>query len=333
MPINRICAEYACNAPSLVLIDRHWVLRLLDFLQKGLRGVKKIVCLPSLLSSSSGSESCSEDSWRWKNNLYGIQTLSAIVFPPVCPWSARMYNQDFWNCRNAGTSSCCFLHKCVEANPSPRMSRASWLFQMLSAILDPSYSNELLRQFLVHLDHNGVPISNQRRDSDFKRISTEGLTGRNILPLPSLIGMISFVCFTGFVRILNCLVRVSSVQDCSNSVEQDPSSFAIDRSVSNSVLMRLCLGFRKCNSSTNRFLPRHITTQNVRSGSVGDWIGISSLWLPSSCTRWTSMTGPIMVLPGIAACGLHFGSDRGCVYSRHAVVKSPKSSFTSGMVL
>ena len=32
-------------------------------------------------------------------------------------------------------------------------------FQMLSAILDPSYYNELLRQFLVHLDQNDVPIS------------------------------------------------------------------------------------------------------------------------------------------------------------------------------
>ena len=45
-----------------------------------------------------------------------------------------------------------------EANPCPRIF-ALQTSEMLSSILDPSSSNELRGQFLVHLDHNDVPIS------------------------------------------------------------------------------------------------------------------------------------------------------------------------------
>ena len=66
--------------------------------------------------------------------------------------------RNFWNLRSTRTSSCYFLHTCVEANHSLKILVLLGL-QMLSAILDISYSNELLRQFLAHLDHNVVPIS------------------------------------------------------------------------------------------------------------------------------------------------------------------------------
>ena len=46
----------------------------------------------------------------------------------------------------------------VAATPGPT-TFVLLCFQMLSAVLDPSYSGELLRQFLAHLDHNGAPIS------------------------------------------------------------------------------------------------------------------------------------------------------------------------------
>ena len=48
--------------------------------------------------------------------------------------------------------------------------------------------------------------------------------------------------------------------------------FASACSESNSELVRLCPGSGKCNSFTNRILPRHIATQDVRSGLFGDGI-------------------------------------------------------------
>ena len=47
----------------------------------------------------------------------------------------------FWNSCNTGTSSCCCLRKCVEANPCPRIF-ALRTSEMISPVLDPWNSNE-----------------------------------------------------------------------------------------------------------------------------------------------------------------------------------------------
>ena len=72
-------------------------------------------------------------------------------------------------------------------------------------------------------------------------------------------------------KVLTESARVSSMLDCFISVEQGSSCFAIACSESNSELVRLCLGFEICNSSTNRFYPRHITTHDVRFWSIRRW--------------------------------------------------------------
>ena len=64
--------------------------------------------------------------------------------------------------------------------------------------------------------------------------------------------------------------RVSSVLDRFISAEQSSPSFAIACFESDSELVRLCLGSGICNLSSNRFFPRHIITQDVRSGLFGD---------------------------------------------------------------
>ena len=66
----------------------------------------------------------------------------------------------FWNSYNNETSSCCFLAKCVEANPYPRIFVLQ-TSEMLVAILDKLNSNEQRRQIHVHLDHNDVPSHDQ----------------------------------------------------------------------------------------------------------------------------------------------------------------------------
>ena len=58
----------------------------------------------------------------------------------------------------------------------------------------------------------------------------------------------------------------------SRSPEQRSLSFAKDVSKSKSELVGLCPGSLRCNSSTQRFIPRHITTQDVRFGFVVDGI-------------------------------------------------------------
>ena len=80
----------------------------------------------------------------------------------------------------------------------------------------------------------------------------------------------------GSEGVLIGLALVSSVLDGSNSVEQGSSSFAIVCSETHADLLRLSPGFWTCNLFTNGFLPRHITTQDVRSGLFGDGILISS---------------------------------------------------------
>ena len=107
-----------------------------------------LVCLPSLLSRhpkmSPGVriEVTLNEHPPWNKNSfhsYGIVTWpinsSAIKFLPVCPGMARIYNKYFWNSCNTGTSSCCFLHRCVEANPCPGIF-ALRTSEMPSAVLE-----------------------------------------------------------------------------------------------------------------------------------------------------------------------------------------------------
>ena len=60
-------------------------------------------------------------------------------------------------------------------------------------------------------------------------------------------GITSFEWYTGFVGILDCVAWVSSMRDCSNSVEQSSLSCATDLSKSYSLLVGLCLGSLICN--------------------------------------------------------------------------------------
>ena len=53
-------------------------------------------------------------------------------------------------------------------------------------------------------------------------------------------------------------------------LERSAPSFASACPKSNPELVRLCPGSGICNSFTNRIFPRHITTQDVRSGLFGD---------------------------------------------------------------
>ena len=116
----------------------------------GLRGVKKMVCLPSLLSRPPAMnphvkiEVTLNEHPLWNRNsfhLYGIATWpvnsGAIKFPTVCPWMARIYNKEFLE-----------IHAILE--PHLVASSINWLkpirvqnffalptSEMLSAVLEP----------------------------------------------------------------------------------------------------------------------------------------------------------------------------------------------------
>ena len=82
----------------------------------------------------------------------------------------------------------------------------------------------------------------------------------------------------------------------------------------NSALVRSCLTFGICDSSTNRLFFWISKTKDVRFGLFGDGIWISNPWVPNTSTTWTSMTGPMIVSPGIAAYALDCGLARGSAY-------------------
>ena len=83
--------------------------------------------------------------------------LRRYQIPTVCPSIAQMHNNIFWNSCKTGTSSCCFLHKCIETNLSPRIFALRP--KTLYAVLDTFISNEQRRLFPFRLDHNDVPMS------------------------------------------------------------------------------------------------------------------------------------------------------------------------------
>ena len=60
------------------------------------------------------------------------------------------------NSSNTGTSFCCFHDECVEAIQE---FSASMLLKSFPQLWTNRIPNEQRRQFLVHLDHNDVPIS------------------------------------------------------------------------------------------------------------------------------------------------------------------------------
>ena len=114
---------------------------------------------------------------------------------------------------------------------------------------------------------------------------------RIIVHFLSFVGVIPFVQHTGSEGIRDRFARVAQVLFGSNYVTKVSPSFAIACSESTSELARLCPGSGICNSFTNRFFPRHITTQDVRSGLFGDLISTSSPRLPRSCTNLGSVRG------------------------------------------
>ena len=267
-----------------------------------LRGAKKMVCLPSLLSLPPAMSPVSRIELMLKGQprntnscqLYGTMTRpinsGAIKNPPAYPWIARKYTKDFVGILTVlEPRLVCSLQKCVQANHSPK--NVVSFVQMLQSILESSYSGELLRQFLALLDHSGTPISWPISRSLLKEISLCMMERQEYCS----------TCFPAWVLFLS-----------SNTLDQKESwwvsrefslcwivpilynnvhlLFASACSESNSELVRLCPGSEKWNSFTNRFFPRHIATQDIRSGLFRDGIWISSPWLVRSCATWTSMT-------------------------------------------
>ena len=100
-----------------------------------------MVCLPSLLLSSSCGESfiknrIAVERTTSMNIHQGIFGIHAALEPRLITYFIYVFE--------AHSLRKTFVLLCV---------------QMLSAILDLSYPTELLRQFLALLDHNGAPIS------------------------------------------------------------------------------------------------------------------------------------------------------------------------------
>ena len=144
-----------------------------------------MVCLPSsLLSLPPAMSPVTRIDLMLKNNLYCILSLShcmelrrdTSVLELACSHQCVLELHEctskcFWNSRSARTSSCCSLHKCVDEANSPPKNLVLLGFQILSSVLDLSYSNELLHRYLAHLDHNGEPITSQISKSPLKASS------------------------------------------------------------------------------------------------------------------------------------------------------------------
>ena len=140
----------------------------------GLRGVKKMVCLPSLLSrpptmspdlriegTSKEHPSMEQEFFPFVWNSDVIHQLRHYhILTSVSLNGKNVYTKrNFWNSCNTRTSSCYFLYKCVEANLSPRIF-ALRHSEMLSAVWTHRFHGQR-RQFLVHIDHNNVPTHDQ----------------------------------------------------------------------------------------------------------------------------------------------------------------------------
>ena len=117
------------NALSLVLDDRHWMLLRLILPQKDWEVWRRLFVFPPCFLFLLQWVLSPGWTWCWKNNLCGIQPLSTCreycnlthqfgnhVFTCVSLNLHGCTSRNFRNSRNTRTSSCYFLHKCVEAN-------------------------------------------------------------------------------------------------------------------------------------------------------------------------------------------------------------------------
>ena len=95
-----------------------------------------MVCLPSLLSRPPAlspdvriKATLNEQEFSpfvWNSEV--TRQLKRYQVPTSVSLKSTNVQQDmFWNSCNTGTSSCCFLHKCIEANLSPRILPSSLL--------------------------------------------------------------------------------------------------------------------------------------------------------------------------------------------------------------
>ena len=175
--------------------------------------------------------------------------------------------------------------------------------------------------FLIIVTHQ---YCNQFGDRCWKRSFFVRWISRNEFPLPFLRrnGSCCVAHWAGRntdgVRILfpgaGIRGRTSFLDACLRLLQARFTVFSVFMfRVINSALVRSCLTFGICNSSTNRLFPLDIRTQGVRFGLFGDVISISSPMLSKTFTMWTSMTGPKFVSPRIAANALHCGFARGSV--------------------
>ena len=131
---------------------------------------------------------------------------------------------------------------------------------MLSAALDPQ--NAVSFSFILII--TTYQSHYHFWDFGWTRVSFERFAVTNVIPLPPFSNSNSFFRkYRRSIQILDCVAWVSSMRDCSDSVEQGtPFFFGIDLSWRNSLLVGWCLG------STKRFFPRRMTTQQFRSGVV-----------------------------------------------------------------
>ena len=135
-------------------------------------------------------------------DIYGIATWpinsSAVRFPPVCPWMATRIHAIL------ETSSCCFLHKCVEVRefwPSGLLKSSHQFgihrFPMNSVV---SFSFILIRKTYQSYDQFwGVGLL---------RVSFDRLVGKNVMSfhfLPPKGFNFFFKQYSGFVGLSNCV--------------------------------------------------------------------------------------------------------------------------------
>ena len=99
-------------------------------------------------------------------------------------------------------------------------------------------------------------------DFGFQSVSFDRFAGRSVIPLP-------FSTKNNFFRMV--LRRMSFLDAGLLQLCRTRFTFFCNRSFqSDSLLVGLCPGSLRCNSSTKRVFPRHMTTQEFRSGVVVD---------------------------------------------------------------
>ena len=163
-----------------------------------------------------------------------------------------------------------------------------------------SYSNEQLPMFLFRLVHKEVPISWRILRFRFEECFLQMFVSKNVIPL-------SFFNKKQLFRIVHCIRlyferhHMSLLDASLLHLWRRKFTFATDLSISNSELVGFWSGTLRCNSSTWRMYPWHITTQNVKSFVVMDGIWMKNPLMPRCCLIRTSRSGPIIVCPRIAA--------------------------------